>query len=543
MLPPAQNILQLKFQSIYRRLFTDKNTKDYINFNRKKWLSKTKLLDKEAPVILVDCFDWNPWIHFFSCITNVIAQKTNARIAWFHFPLRLQKMDRMGLPIRRLKKLYASFGAVKGMTTIGRNPFKKKAQTFAKITLEKLQLKKDVLDLTLEGLPIGDLVYDTYLRTKSVGTVDLKDPYLSDILSQAYTIFYMCQEYFKKNKVVAIIPSHNVYIQYGIIVRLASRFKIACFRINSRQRGCTEFALIRINDEDHLGVHPYYRFRELFSHIPPNLQEERIKMGRKLLETRLSGNIDAGIKYMKKSAFGKVSDKHVLKDTGLPRILMMLHCFFDSPHRYRSMLFPDFCEWLDFTLTKAGETAFDWYVKPHPNGLPGNELIIEKYKNKFPNITFIDPLVTNNQIVAEGINSIFTVFGTAGHEMAYLGVPVVNAGDNPHLAYAFNFHPKSLQEYEYLIKHADKLNAQIDRKQIEEFIYMYYIHYDHILSQSTSRPLDSDFVDPSFARNNNESEIYNYYIKTASNLQDARLQKYIENFYDQNIARTDDLVI
>lgn len=514
------------------RLWLDKSTQNFIRFNRIRW--KNFHLIGTNKVILVDCFPWNPWIYFYSFIVNILAKKKKASIEYFYFPLSRSKLDKYRIPLRRLNAIYKSFGCQYGMSTLNKKQYEHSAIEFADRTMQELKTKWDLLNLRIKDLPIGDLVYDTYLRNQAKGTVNLTDPALKQILQHAYEIFHTCEDYFKTKEVAAIIPSHNVYIQYGIIVRLASRFGIPSYRINSRQRGLTEFALIKIDEKDHLGVHPYYRFKEFFSKLPPEVQDAKRMKGKKLIESRLSGQIDSGIKYMKYSAYQKTNSKRIFpKTSSKPRILMLLHCFFDSPHRYRSMLFPDFYEWIKYTLETAQKTDFEWFVKPHPNGLPGNEKIIDEFKHKFPNITFLDSTLPNNQIVTEGITSMFTVFGTAGHEFAYMGVPVVNAGDNPHISYNFNLHPKTIEEYKNYIFEADRLPLQIDKREIEEFCYMYYIHYDQVLEES-DHPFDEDFIDSSLGNEQNVSCVYDYYINSFSLQREKRLKSYIENFFEND---------
>ena len=184
------------------------------------------------------------------------------------------------------------------------------------------------------------------------------------------------------------------------------------------------------------------------------------------------------------TAYGEPSRERIFADTGRPRIVVMLHDFIDAPHGYRWLLFPDFLEWICFLLERAKETPFDWYVKPHPSsGEPSREAIfrinsevVEKLKVRFPEIRFLEPTVSNRQIAAEGISSLFTVYGTVAQEFAYMGVPVVNAGDNPHIQYDFNLHAKSVEEYEAYIANADRLSVTIDKTEIEEYCYMYYFY-------------------------------------------------------------------
>ena len=81
--------------------------------------------------------------------------------------------------------------------------------------------KRELLEYEIDGILVGDLIYDTYLRTFEAPTVDLSDPRLKTILLNAHDIFFSCQKYLDEENVQKIIVSHAVYIQYGILARLA----------------------------------------------------------------------------------------------------------------------------------------------------------------------------------------------------------------------------------------------------------------------------------------------------------------------------------
>jgi hypothetical protein len=166
-----------------------------------------------------------------------------------------------------------------------------------------------------------------------------------------------------------------------------------------------------------------------------------------------------------------------------PRIAVMLHDFMDAPHAFRDHLFTDNYQWAVWLLDRASRTPYDWYIKPHPNSAHDpvmgakNAEVLGELKARFPQVTFLDPLCSNNQLVAEGLAAMFTGYGTAGHEFAYLGVPVVNAGDNAHIGYGFNLHARSLAQLTEYVDHAANLQIEIDRREIEQFAYMRYIAF------------------------------------------------------------------
>jgi hypothetical protein len=85
---------------------------------------------------------------------------------------------------------------------------------------------------------------------------------------------------------------------------------------------------------------------------------------------------------------------------------------------------------------------------------------------------------SHRQLIAEGIDVALTVYGTIGFEYAALGVPVINASvHNPHIAYDFNLHPRSVAEYECLLLNLEELSLSIDKRQVYEYYFMQHIYH------------------------------------------------------------------
>lgn len=158
------------------------------------------------------------------------------------------------------------------------------------------------------------------------------------------------------------------------------------------------------------------------------------------------------------------------------------------------MLFPDFWEWICFTLNKASITPFEWYVKTHPNSGKDSGQLIGQLRQQFPGAIFIGSNTSNRQLIQEGIASVFSVYGSAGHEFPYLGVPTVMAGDNPHAAYEFAQTAKTISEYENFIKHADAIETKGSLDEIREFYYMHYLYSELVLPLWPGNPVPDEYI-------------------------------------------------
>jgi hypothetical protein len=181
--------------------------------------------------------------------------------------------------------------------------------------------------------------------------------------------------------------------------------------------------------------------------------------------------------YSSKSAYGSHQHSRLLKESNNQKILIATHCFFDSPHSYGNNLFPDFWEWLEFLGKLSEDTQYDWYIKTHPDYLPGTKEIIEQFCRKYPKFHLLPADSSHHQIIAEGLNAVLKVYGTIGFEYAALGIPVINASqNNPHVAYDFNIHPVNLDQYRELLMNISKIEIVIDRQQVFEYYYMRNIY-------------------------------------------------------------------
>ena len=247
---------------------------------------------------------------------------------------------------------------------------------------------------------------------------------------------------------------------------------------------------------------------------------------------------------MKTSAYTNNIDRNVLNNNKKKKIIIFGHCFFDNPHRYRNMLFSDFYDFIIKTVKHLeNRDNLEIYIKPHPNGILGNEKIFDRIKNEFAsnnNLYFIDKKISNNDIIKSNPNLAITVHGTICHELAYGKIITINAGDNPHINYDFSLNPKSFDQYFDMIDNTEKYLSQInfDKNNIYEFLYM---HYHHYLYHKTNKDLMPDhyFTNNIFHKNNklyhskiNNNDLLDYFISNDQNSK-SNIEKYLNTFFDK----------
>ncbi len=507
----------------------------FVAFARAKWPRRRAGRDA---VVLVNLFPVPASIFCYAYVANHLADRLDCRVEAFNFAKRTPPDT---------AKAYAAFGAECRLSSADAEKDRGKAEALADELFGGLRTKWDVVNLSVEGLLIGDQVYDTYLRNFNEPTVQLTDPRLRDTICEALLIYFAVKDYVARNKVECLLTDDFSYLYSGIITRVLFQAKVPVFLVLIGQ----PFHLLQL-DPEHSGPGPdgfghgypspvvarYYQYRTAFSRLSGEEKETALDKARHRLSARLAGEEDALVR-MAASTYGVGGDR-IFPADGPPRVLVMLHDFIDSPHGYRSILFPDFQEWIHFLLDHAQETPFEWYVKPHPASADtartkmtaANRQALEKLQARYPKIHFLPHGTSNRQILEEGVNAMFTVHGTAGHEFAYSGIPVVNAGDNPHIAYPFNIHAASLDHYRECIRRADRLDVTMERRAIEEYFYMHYFHLAERHGAAVN-PIDEKVAAaPDFGSRLGQADIFDDLIGGITPARERGVHEYLSRYFD-----------
>jgi hypothetical protein len=332
--------------------------------------------------------------------------------------------------------------------------------------------KRELLNYTYREIHIGDLVYDSYLNECHKPTVDFSDSNLYSIFSDCCAIVDKWIAKVEHKKISAVVVGHAVY-KNGIPARVCINYGLPAYQVNLS-------SIYSLTSSRPLAHFDFLDFPELFSNLSNETQKNSLEIARQRLEKRLSGYPAPELSYLPVSAHAKITgnEPRLLKKTNNFKVLIATHDFYDSPHCNAETLYEDFYTWLEAIGEIAENTSFDWYIKNHPYLRGDGEAIVRELINRFPRIRMIPPETSHQQLVREGMNAVLTVYGTIGSEYAYLGLKVVNACVlNPHSAYNFNFNPKSISEFENTIRNLDTVSIQIDKKEIEEYFYMAYLHY------------------------------------------------------------------
>ena len=325
--------------------------------------------------------------------------------------------------------------------------------------------KEDLATLVIDGVLVGDLVNDSFLRFKPAPTVNIKDIYLLIIIWQSYRDVTRAKKYFTRVKPKLYLTSYSTYIQHGIASRVALMNGVRVFSFGNYQEFAKELSL---TDWFHSKNSDSYanEFAGLTDF------ETKLALSEAALNARISGVIDNATVYMKQSAYSETSET-VPNVKGA--VVVFLHDFYDSPHIYPNMVFPDFLEWICFTIETLTNANINFFIKPHPNQINLSDSVLLELKKCYASITLISSKITNKQLVDAGMACAVTVYGTVAHEMAYMGVPTIASAHHPHISFEFCKTAKNKAEYAELLKNFNQSNLSTAEMKRQSLIF-YYMH-------------------------------------------------------------------
>jgi hypothetical protein len=460
----ATNLRMLKKHPAVRR---------FIRHNRRVFSAATGAAQKR-PVVLFELNAMQSAHIAYSYLANMLAKENDAAIKAYFPRAHANVREKLLFRLRALFGLnetgvYKSFGATESFGISPSKAQKVKARRLFDGLQGKLRSRGDIEALTINGVWVGDLIYDSYLMTHLKPTIDIASFEFRKFLLTSLELLAFWEDYFAEHDVRAINVSHCVY-NLAMPLRIAVQKGIPAFQANATH-------VYRLSPGKLFAYNEFVHYREHFSALPAETRKAGLAEAEGRIRRRFAGEVGVDMAYSTKSAYGEARHQRLLRESSRKKILIATHCFFDSPHSYGNNIFPDFYEWLDFLGKISEETDYDWYIKTHPDFLPGTKEIIDGFVARYPKFTLLPSDASHNQIIAEGISVALTVYGTIALEYAALGVPVINASqNNPHIAYHFNLHAKDVEDYRRMLMGLDSLNLEIDRLEVLEYYYMRHIH-------------------------------------------------------------------
>ena len=362
----------------------DRPSKKFILHNN-KYCKKNR--NKNKKQILIEFNNW-PTFHIsnsylLSAILNIkncdIVAYENYRIFSDSSSNWLQKIKWHVASFLKLKtfKIYESFGVNKYIQPKVNLKIKKISEKSIKRILKSIKTKQDIVNLKVEAIWIGDLIYDSYLKKYNKYTIDINDQKFINFLSSFVHIFYFWFFYFKENKIHSVLSGHGVYIS-AVLLRIASYKKIDGYVANEHKiyRFNNFLQKQKINSTGNFYENKY--FKKIFKKLNKSKQDKIILSGKKI-SNLISKNKKNN--FYTKITKSKIINRSLISKNKI-KVVIFLHAFSDSPNVYGGNLFPDFYEWLKFLNDKIIlSTDYEWYIKPHPNYEKDQIKFIKNFNN------------------------------------------------------------------------------------------------------------------------------------------------------------------
>ena len=473
-----------------------KKIKNYFIKKRyKKFNKKFFKRNKKNCEILVEFNSFQSSHIFLSTISSVLSEKFDGKIVGY-YNFSLSSTDLESSVYQKLKwylgkffgynffGIYKSFGVSKFVKPFVNKDIDLKSNTLFNSLVSKIRNKNDVLNLKIDDIEFGDLLYDGYLKRYYKYTLDINSVQFHKYLKNFIKLYLFWDNYFNKNKVKSIVGVHTCYA-YGLILRVALNKNIKVFTAECGK-------IYQLNKKRQISNMEIKDLKEKVNSLRKD-QFEILKDKAKLsIRNRFEGKTSNKIHELvttKSANHNNYSIKNkVLKQNEKIKVLIATHNIGDAHNAFGKSYFEDFYEWLMFLGSISEKTNYDWYLKDHPyysdlkyaTSLDRTYNLSKKIEKKFKNIKRLDPNLSHHQLREEGINFVLTIYGTISWEYAYYNVPVLTATNScPTMNFNFNYHSSNKKNYEKNLMNLNNISMKIDRDEIIKFYISKYLIFNH----------------------------------------------------------------
>ena len=452
---------------IIKTIFIDRGDRNFIRHN--KSFFNNPIINKDNQ-ILIEMHPIQPNHIAISHFSRVLSEIHDAQLVGYQARIQFKLINKIKFFFSKYYKIYKSFGVNK-FTNINKNIYKTLAEQLASKLMSEVNSKSDLENLVVDDIWFGDLIYDEYLKSNKVPTVNIKSDKYKKILFEFCILYYYWKDLFSKNNIKGLIVSHTCYFM-GIPVRIAISLGIAVYQVNLE-------GVYFLSKKNMFPYSEFHSFKDDFEKLDIVTKNNGITKARERLKLIFEGRTDVDQFYIKNSAYSQKKTSIRILDNKSPiKILIASHSFYDSPHGLGVSLFPDFLEWLEFLGEISNQTDYEWYIKTHPGIGILDQKTIDDFVSRFEKIILIPNMTSHHQLIEEGINIVLTIHGSIGIEYAAKNITVINASlNNPHIAYDFNIHPKSKEDLKDIIFNLNNyVNLNLFSEDVYKCYYMKYLH-------------------------------------------------------------------
>lgn len=239
-----------------------------------------------CPVVLMELSSMQSAHIAYSYLANVLSKESNARIIGYVPRVFSSRWKRLAFNIAKQFGLYylgvyRSFGTTDFLAIEISGTQRQKAHRIYDEIISQMGDKWAIEALTIHGICVGDLIYDTYLARFKKPTIDISNQDFQDFLRESVELFVFWEDYLDNHDVRAINVSHCVY-NIAMPLRLGVERNIPVFQANVTH-------VYRMSKKNYFAYNDFFYFRERFAALPEDVRVAGIEEAKRRIERRFAG--------------------------------------------------------------------------------------------------------------------------------------------------------------------------------------------------------------------------------------------------------------
>ncbi|MDD5063426.1 MAG: hypothetical protein PHQ35_01525 [Phycisphaerae bacterium] len=453
---------------------------NFIQANKEQW-SRIPASKGSNGVLLVEMHHHPIISHANAVVARIIKEAKEMSIRWLDNSYKPEVQQRLMSYDSTSQIIYPAKLSLFDKSTIG---FK-----FVYHAL-KILLTQNIKGFYLDGVPFGDILYDSYLVWFKVATIHRVNRGVLKTLLALITSYYRFKKTLQSCHTSAVLVSHQVGLSSGVLMRTALKLGL---KVYLRSAGNNKLAINLYTSLSQIYQYSYTP-RPVDVRLLASLSQQKMDEEFKDLaanRTRGLGDEDVSRAYGEgKKVYN--SKAEFAQEFGLskdkPVVFVMLHAFNDHPHtHFGKMLFKDYYDWFVKTLDFAkGKTDVNWVFKEHPTAAlyPANDISMPSHFVGCPNhIVFLDrESPFNSRSLLNFAHAVITVLGTAGMELPALGaIPSILAGVTYYSGFGFSIEPETQDEYFKTLSNIEKIGKLSKVQQdTARRVFLYIERYSYV---------------------------------------------------------------
>ena len=364
----------------------------------------------------------------------------------------------------------------------------KKINIFKKFNLflkSKKILKKqknidNFINYEVDGVKIGKIVYEHYIRFTGNPTIDKFDFKVNYFLFKALEYHNYTKNLFKNRNIKFVLLSEKQFIPSGIIFQNALINKSKIF---ARVGGPSNVGLRLFDNKDEFYKSRYNFSVNLVDDVYKKYLDKVIVYSDKILKNRFENKKDkqiqdirgADVAFKKKEEFTKKTLCEKFNwDVSKPIVVIFDHHYLDGLYDNDRLFFKDNLDWITSTFLEIKKIKnVNWLIKGHP-GEP-NEVHQSKTntENEFKKIVGdsnhikLFPDNYSAGLLPKIVSSVITGSGSVGIEYPCFGIPCILANSSHYSGNGFTIEPQTKKEYFEYLNNISKIN-KLDNEKINK---------------------------------------------------------------------------